>query len=201
MASADEKAAAESVGTPSVDERVAGLSSRLPRGRQGYYRTATDELLAELATREAELERECSGLRDRVTELEAELDDCRTQEELVSKTMVTAISHSMKIRESARREAEATLRGAAAKAAEQDAAAQQLAHERAKVEQELRRLRELTREVQGGLTSFLASTLAQLGVEDDEALRTGESPGNRSSTRLDQTLADRLESALRLDTR
>jgi hypothetical protein len=40
---------------------------------RGYDRAATGELLGELASARAELERECGKLREQVTQLEADL--------------------------------------------------------------------------------------------------------------------------------
>ena len=139
-----------------------GLSSRLPRSMRGYDCEATDALLAQLAARHAELERECVRLWDRTAALEAELAGHRQREEVLNRSLLAASNQAMTIREEARREAELILRKARAELARREERAKNVEAERAQAEQQLLHLRASTREVQQGLASVLAETLEQL---------------------------------------
>jgi hypothetical protein len=142
-----------------------GLAGRLPRSMRGYDCAATDELLAQLGSRHAELERECVTLRERTAALDADLARRRRQEQVLSKSLLAASSQAMAIREEARREAALILRKARAELAKRAERAERVERERADAELQLLRLRALTEEIQQGLASLLTGTL--------ELLRTG----------------------------
>jgi cell division initiation protein len=178
-----------SSGAPPTEE---SLSDSLPRSRRGYDRAATEELLGELASRHAELERECGTLRAHVAQLEADLATHREQEQLVSKALVEASSHATKIREKAREEAELILRKANARLGERAALTERAERERAEVEQELARLRQLAQDTQHGLASFLSQTLAQLRPEAEPATAESHTAGEAEGT-LVSALEDALE--------
>jgi cell division initiation protein len=190
MASSQERGKGSS-GAPPTDE---SLSSRLPRSRRGYDRTATDELLAELASKRAELEGECSKLRAQVAQLEADLAGHREQEQLVSKTLLEASSHATTIREKAREEAELILRKARERHGERAALTERAERERANVERELLRLRQLAQETQHRLAGFLTETLAQLRPEGES-----ETAELHQSADDEQALVSALETALNKD--
>jgi vacuolar-type H+-ATPase subunit H len=86
----------------------------------------------------------------------------RGQEQLVSRTLLAAMSQAMAIREEARREAERTLRKVSEELRERSARLAQIQSEQAEAERELLRLRGLAKEMQQGLASFLSETLQQL---------------------------------------
>ena len=154
----------KSPSAPAADETQ---SSRLPRSLNGYARAATDKLVAELATRIAELEGECAKLREQAVGLESELARHRQQEELVSKTLLEATSHATTIREKAREEAELFLRKARDQLGEHAAEMKRAERERADAEHELARVRQLAHETQQGLAGFLTQTLEQLRPEPE----------------------------------
>jgi cell division septum initiation protein DivIVA len=86
----------------------------------------------------------------------------RGQEQLVSRTLLAAMSQAMAIREEARREAERTLRKVSEELRERSARLAQIQSEQAEAERELLRLRGLAKEMQQGLARFLSETLQQL---------------------------------------
>jgi cell division septum initiation protein DivIVA len=130
---------------------------------RGYDCAATDELLAELAANHAEFERERLRLRDRTARLEAELERYRRRDEVLNKSLLAASTQAMSIREEARREAALVLRKARAKAAKHAKRSERVEREQAAAEQELQRVRALTREIHKGLASLLTETLEHLG--------------------------------------
>ena len=190
-------------GEGSSSASPATLSSGLPRANRGYDRQTTDALLGELATKRSELERECAALRAHVAGLEAELARYRAQEQLVSKTLLSATSFAMKTREAVRREAELILSKTSAKALEHNAALERTAREREETERELLRLRQLTEEMQAGLASFLKTTLLQLGpeIEAEQQLEPEVVPNAPAAARVDQALANALQAAIPQETR
>jgi septal ring factor EnvC (AmiA/AmiB activator) len=163
MALPPQETGENSSGAPPTAE---ALSSRdLPRSWRGYDLAATEELLGELASKHAELERECGKLREQVAQLEADLAGHQRQEQLVSKTLLEASSHATTIREKAREEAELILRKASAELGERAALTERAEREQADAERELLRLRQLAQEMQQDLAGFLTQTLAQLRPE------------------------------------
>jgi hypothetical protein len=182
----------DSLGAPTNGPAMS-LSDRLPRSKHSYDcydPAATDELFAELTAKQAELE--------------AELARYRLQEQLVSKTLLSAMSYAMRIREDARREAELVLRKTRAETAKQAAAAERAERGRNDAERELLRLRQITQEMQAGLSTFLTAKLQQLESEaEDEAQPKTEdgAPQPPSAADIDQTLANALEAALQSEER
>lgn len=133
-------------------------------------------------------------MRQQVTELEADLAGHRGQEELVSKTLLEASSHATTIREKAREEAELLLRKARARLGERAALTERAERERADVEQELLRLRQLAQDMQRGLASFLTETLAQLRPEAEPGTAELHPTGDPA-----EALVSALEAALKQD--
>jgi len=114
-------------------------------------------------------------LRGRIDELEGELEQYREHEELVIKTLISATSHATAIRESARREAELTLRKARAEAEKRKAGAER---ERDDARNELLRLRRITEQMRSGLSAFLTAQVEELRLEtEEEALASGQNQG------------------------
>ena len=146
-------------GTSGAAGGTRGLASLLPRSMRGYDCAATDQLLAELGSRNAELERACVKLRERTTALEAELARHLRDEQVLSRSLLAATSHAMAMREGARKEAELILRKAREQAAKQS---EQVVVERGDAEHELRRLRALTQDVEERLAGFLTEALERL---------------------------------------
>jgi cell division septum initiation protein DivIVA len=163
----------ESKGGPDVPTgNGEGLGAHLPRRTRGYDCDATDELLRELATRQAELDRECGQLREHAARLEAELAQHRRQEDLLSKTMISATRFAMTIREEARKEAEQVLQKARAEGVDRTAAAERVEHDLKEAEQELQRLQQVTQKMRTGLSTFLTDTLTQLSPEEKTAVES-----------------------------
>jgi hypothetical protein len=147
-----------------------GVLAGLPRRTRGYDCDTTDQLLFELAAEQAELEREFGQLRAHAARLEADLARQRQQEQLLSRTLISATRFAMTIREEARREAEQILQKARAEGVERTATAERVEQDLEKAERELRRLRQITQEMRSGLSTFLSDTLTQLGPEAREAV-------------------------------
>ena len=110
-------------------------------------------------------------LRGRIDELEGELEQYREHEELVIKTLISATSHATAIRESARREAELTLRKARAEAEKRKAGAER---ERDDARNELLRLRRITEQMRSGLSAFLTAQVEELRLATEEAPASGQ---------------------------
>ena len=115
---------------------------------------------------------ESESLHERIAQLEAELERHRSQEQLLVKTLLSATSHATAIRESARQEAEVTLRKARVEAEELKAGA---IRERDDARRELMRLRRITEQMRSGLSAFLTEKVEELRLEtEDEAKASGE---------------------------
>jgi cell division septum initiation protein DivIVA len=123
-------------------------------------------------------------LRGRIDELEGELEQYREHEELVIKTLISATSHATAIRESARREAELTLRKARAEAEKRKAGAER---ERDDARNELLRLRRITEQMRSGLSAFLTAQVEELRLE------TEEEPASGQNQELEAALGSALE--------
>jgi cell division septum initiation protein DivIVA len=168
------------------------LSTRLPRALRGYEREATERLVGQMGARQAELERAAARLQEQVDALEGDLARRRRQEELVGKTLLAAMRQAMAIRHEARQEAEALLRKAHGLAAERTALAERVEREREIAEQELLRLRNLTREIHDGLARFFTQALEQLRPAAQTQLRDGE-----AAAVADASLLHALDAAIR----
>jgi uncharacterized membrane protein YqiK len=104
-------------------------------------------------------------LRERVDQLEGELERHREHEQLVVKTLLSATSHATAIRESARRDAEITLRKARAEAEKRRASFER---EQDAARSELLRLRRITEQMRNGLAAFLTVKMEELRLETEE---------------------------------
>jgi cell division septum initiation protein DivIVA len=104
-------------------------------------------------------------LRERVYQLEGELERHREREQLVVKTLLSATSHANAIRESARRDAELTLRKARGEAEKRRASFER---EQADARRELLRLRGITEQMRKGLAAFLTAKMEELRLETEE---------------------------------
>jgi len=129
---------------------------------KGIYHFGVDEGRETL-----EHDSESEQLRGRIDQLEGELERHRSQEQLLVKTLLSATSHATAIRESARQEAEVTLRKARIEAEELKAGA---IRERDDARRELMRLRRITEQMRSGLSAFLTEKVEELRLEtEDEA--------------------------------
>ena len=129
---------------------------------KGIYHFGVDE-----GRETPEHDSESEQLRGRINQLEGELERHRSQEQLLVKTLLSATSHATAIRESARQEAEVTLRKARIEAEELKAGA---IRERDDARRELMRLRRITEQMRSGLSAFLTEKVEELRLEtEDEA--------------------------------
>jgi cell division initiation protein len=112
------------------------------RGFWGYRRGAVERLLDEVAESFEDVWRERADFADRIEQLEDELQRHRELETLLRKTLVSAEAAAQEQREGARREAEQVV-------AEAQAEARRITFmavtERERLENDIRRLRELLR--------------------------------------------------------
>ena len=112
------------------------------RGFWGYGRGAVERLLDEVAESFEDVWRERADFADRIEQLEDELQRHRELETLLRKTLVSAEAAAQEQREGARREAEQVV-------AEAHAEARRITFmavtERERLENDIRRLRELLR--------------------------------------------------------
>ena len=171
------------------------LIGRLPRSLRGYDRAATDALLKELTAKQAELEGECTSLREQVAQLESDLAHHRAQEQLVAKTLIAATSHATVIKEDARREAEEILSKAREEFDRRAERAERAERERVQAEHQLLRMRRLAQEMQNGLAGFLTRALDQLRPQEEratpEALQSiGNGAAGSLETELEQEVAE-----------
>jgi hypothetical protein len=107
----------------------------------------------------------------RIEQLERELERYREDEQLALKTLRSAMSHATAIRESARREAELTLRKARAEAEKRKTGVER---ERDDARNELLRLRRITEQMRRGLSEFLTAKVEELRLESEEAPVSGQ---------------------------
>jgi cell division septum initiation protein DivIVA len=151
-------------------------AEHLPRRMRGYDRSATDALLRELEAKQADLERE---RREQVAQLEDELVQHRTQEQLIAKTLLDATNRATEIEENARREAEILLAKAHEDLRLRTERAEQLERDRAHAESQVLRIRRLAQEMQSGLAGFLTRTIDQLRPQEERtAPETHHESGN-----------------------
>ncbi len=114
----------------------------LSRGFWGYRRAAVEQVLDETAASFEEVWRERADFADRIEQLEADLQRHRELETLLRKTLVSAEAAAQEQREAARRDAERIVGEAHVEARRITFAA---TAERARLEGDIRRLRELLR--------------------------------------------------------
>ncbi len=112
------------------------------RGFWGYRRGAVERLLDEIADSYEEVWRDRADFSDRIEQLEAELQRHVELETLLRKTLVSAEAAAQEQREAARRDSEQIVAEAHAEARQITFAA---TAERERLEQDVRRLRELLR--------------------------------------------------------
>jgi len=124
-------------------------------------------------------------LRSRIDQLEGELERHRQHEQLVVKTLLSATSHATAIRESARRDAELTLRKARTEAEKRKAGAER---ERDDARRELLRLRRITEQMRRGLSAFLTAKVEELRLETEEEL-----PASGQNAGLEAALGSAIE--------
>jgi cell division septum initiation protein DivIVA len=110
-------------------------------------------------------------LHGRIGRLDGDLEHRRSQEQLLAKTLIAATNHAVAIRESARREAELTLRKARAEAETLKAGAER---ERDAAQRELLRLRTITEQMRSGLSAFLTSKVEELRLETEGTTDSGQ---------------------------
>jgi cell division septum initiation protein DivIVA len=121
----------------------------------------------------------------RIDQLERELGQYREDEQLAVKTLRSATSHATAIRESARREAELTLRKARAEAEKRKSIVER---ERDDARNELLRLRRVTEQMRMGLTAFLTEKVEELRLESEE-----DEPASDQGQELDVVLGSAVE--------
>ncbi len=140
---------------------------------------------SEYEARLSQLVHECEGLRGRVGQLEAEVGRYQKQEQLLSRTLLAAMSFAMKIRGEARREAELTLRNAHSEALRRSSAVEQ---QRDQLEREMTRLRQIADQTQTSMSRLLASTLGQLQLQ-----AIGDLPSPEAAADLEGALSAALQ--------
>jgi hypothetical protein len=120
----------------------------------------------------------------RVDQLERELERHREHEQLAVQTLRSATNHAAAIRESARRDAEVTLRKSRAEAEKRK---MRIERERDDARNELLRLRRVTEQMRMGLTAFLTAKVEELRLESEVE------PASDQSQELGQVLGSAVE--------
>lgn len=140
---------------------------------------------------------ERDALLVRIQRLEAELQRYREHAQRTSRLFLAASNFADWVRESARRDAEATLRKARARAQrfgvleeECERAEQELAH----LQDELRRMRALADEARSRLSAFLNAGLQALNADAEADAGQTDRPRTEHHEELAGTLHDRLGS-------
>lgn len=116
-----------------------------------------------------------------IEKLEADLSHFRDKEQHLVSTLLSANSHAIALRESARRDAELLLRKARAEARKRNVAVERA---RDDAEQELLRLRRITEQMRRGLSGFLTAKLEELQLEAEDERPTSQ-PNADLETALD----------------
>jgi cell division initiation protein len=129
---------------------------RFPRRLLGYRRRSVQDELERIADAYGDVWRERADLVDRVEEQDAELRRYRDLEEVLRRTLISAERAVDAMREQARREAEATLRDAEARAREMIGEAHA---ERERLRRDMLRLRETEQEFRARFRSVVSSTV------------------------------------------
>jgi cell division septum initiation protein DivIVA len=174
---------------PKADRDVASLLERLPRSVNGYDRGATEGILKDLLASISAARDEGERLRERVQELERDLAEYRSQDELLVKTLTSVTSFANSVKEEAQRDAERTLQEARERAESELAGVEK---RRADAEAELARLREIVERTKTELEAFLTATLERLHQEAGPAL-----PGGSAEAELDRALRGAFEQTVR----
>jgi cell division initiation protein len=137
----------------------------LPRRPLGYERTATDQLLTDIAASFEHDWRERADLRDELEELESELARQKELEQALRNTLLSAERMADDMRAQARREADVIVAEARSTARDIVSGAES---ERERVRTEIHRLQEVETGVRADYRAFLLAALDRLegGTEE-----------------------------------
>lgn len=138
---------------------------KLGRRPLGYDRTATDQLLQEIATSFEHVWRERADLKDEIEDLEGELSRQKELEQTLRNTLVSAERMADDVRTQARREADVIVAEARATARDIVTGAET---ERERVQTEIRRLKDVETGVRADYRAFLLGALDRLESDTDE---------------------------------
>jgi cell division septum initiation protein DivIVA len=174
---------------PKADRDVASLLERLPRSVNGYDRGATEGILKDLLAAVSTARDEGAKLRERVQELERDLAEYRSKDELLVKTLTSVTSFASSVKEDAQRDAERILQEARERA---ERGVADVEKRRADAEAELARLREIVERTKTELEAFLTATLERLHQEAGPAL-----PDEGAEADLDRALRGAFEQTVR----
>ena len=137
----------------------------LGRRPLGYDRTATDELLADVAASFEHVWRERADLRDELEELESELARHKELEQALRNTLLSAERMADDMRAQARREADVIVAEARSAARDIVSGAET---ERERIRTEIRRLQEVETGVRTDYRAFLHAALDRLESDSEE---------------------------------
>ena len=137
----------------------------LPRRPLGYERTATDQLLTDIAASFEHVWRERADLRDELEELESELARQKELEQALRNTLLSAERMADDMRAQARREADVIVAEARSTARDIVSGAES---ERERVRTEIHRLQEVETGVRADYRAFLLAALDRLNGDGDE---------------------------------
>jgi cell division initiation protein len=137
---------------------------KLKRRLRGYRRADVEALLQEVAASYEQVWRERDELRTRVEHLEKELAPLREAQRHLSESLVTAERAAAEVRKKAKEQAEELLEQAREESMETQRAAER---NRARLNDEIRRLELVERELHASLRAFLLAGLEL--VEDSES--------------------------------
>ena len=137
----------------------------LARKPLGYDRTATDELLADVAASFEHVWRERADLRDELEELESELARQKELEQALRNTLLSAERMADDMRAQARREADVIVAEARSAARDIVSSAET---ERERIRTEIRRLREVETGVRADYRAFLLAALDRLESDTED---------------------------------
>lgn len=138
---------------------------KLGRRPLGYDRTATDQLLQEIATSFEHVWRERADLKDEIEDLEGELSRQKELEQTLRNTLISAERMADDVRTQARREADVIVAEARATARDVVTGAET---ERERVQSEIRRLKDVETGVRADYRAFLLGALDRLESDTDE---------------------------------
>ncbi len=137
----------------------------LPRKPLGYERTATDQLLTDIAASFEHVWRERADLRDELEDLESELARQKELEQALRNTLLSAERMADDMRAQARREADIIVAEARSAARDIVSGAES---ERERVRTEIRRLQEVETGVRADYRAFLLAALDRLEGDSEE---------------------------------
>ena len=137
----------------------------LPRKPLGYERTATDQLLTDIAASFENVWRERADLRDELEELESELARQKELEQALRNTLLSAERMADDVRAQARREADVIVAEARSAARDIVSGAES---ERERIRTEIRRLQEVETGVRADYRAFLLAALDRLEGDTED---------------------------------